>query len=231
MNVLILGATGMVGQGVLRECLLDEGVKRVVTLGRSEVAHRHPKLRQIVHADLLNLAPIEDQLSDLDACFYCLGVSAAGMSEQDYARVNHDYTLSVAQTLVRLDPDMTFIYVSGAGTDSSEHGRVMWARVKGRTENDLLKLPFVSAYMLRPAMILPMHGIKSKTPLYRVMYSLLAPAYPLLARLSPKYVTTTERVGRAMLRLARTGFTARVLEAVEIDMLGARPVASVIARA
>ena len=231
MNVLILGASGMVGQGVLRECLLNDGVKRVVTLGRSEVAQRHPRLRQIVHADLLNLAPIEDQLTDLDACFYCLGVSAAGMSEQDYTRVNHDFTLSVAQTLVRLDPDMTFIYVSGAGTDSSEHGRVMWARVKGRTENDLLKLPFVSAYMLRPAMIIPMHGIKSKTPLYRVLYSLLTPAYPLLAKLSPKYVTTTERVGRAMLRLARTGYTSRVLEAAEIDMLGARPVASVTARA
>lgn len=231
MNVLILGATGMVGQGVLRECLLDDGVKRVVTLGRTEVAQRHPKLRQIVHADLMNLAPVEDQLTGLDACFYCLGVSAAGMSEQEYARVNHDFTLSVAHTLVRLDPDMTFVYVSGAGTDSSEHGRVMWARVKGRTENDLLKLPFVSAYMLRPAMILPMHGIKSKTPLYRVMYTLLTPAYPLLAKMSPKYVTTTERVGRAMLRLARTGFTSRVLEAAEIDMLGARPVASVSTRA
>jgi uncharacterized protein YbjT (DUF2867 family) len=231
MNVLILGATGMVGQGVLRECLLDDGVKRVVTLGRSEVAQRHPKLRQIVHADLLNLAPIEDQLTGLDACFYCLGVSAAGMSEPDYTQVNHDYTLSVARTLVRVDPDMTFIYVSGAGTDSSEHGRVMWARVKGRTENDLLKLPFVSAYMLRPAMIIPMHGIKSKTPLYRMLYSVLTPAYPLLAKLSPKYVTTTERVGRAMLRLARTGYTSRVLEAAEIDMMGARPVASVTARA
>jgi uncharacterized protein YbjT (DUF2867 family) len=231
MNVLILGATGMVGQGALRECLLDDGVKRVVTLGRSEVAQRHPKLRQIVHADLLNLAPIEDQLTGLDACFYCLGVSAAGMSEPDYTRLNHDYTLSVARTLVRVDPDMTFIYVSGAGTDSSEHGRVMWARVKGRTENDLLKLPFVSAYMLRPAMIIPMHGIKSKTPLYRMLYSVLTPAYPLLAKLSPKYVTTTERVGRAMLRLARTGYTSRVLEAAEIDMMGARPVASVTARA
>jgi uncharacterized protein YbjT (DUF2867 family) len=227
MNVLILGATGMVGQGVLRECLLDDGVKRVVTLGRSEVPQRHPKLRQIVHADLLDLTPIEDQLTDLDACFYCLGVSAAGISEQEYARVNHDFTLSVAQTLVRVDPDMTFVYVSGKGTDSSEHGRVMWARVKGRTENDLLALPFVSAYMLRPAVIVPMHGIKSKTPLYRIFYSVMAPFYPLLTKLSPKYVTTTERLGRAMLRLARTGYSSRVLESAEIDMLGQRPVASV----
>jgi uncharacterized protein YbjT (DUF2867 family) len=230
MNVLILGATGMVGQGVLRECLLDDGVHRVVTLGRSEVVQRHPKLRQIVHGDLLNLAPIEDQLTALDACFYCLGVSAAGMSEAEYARVNHDYTFAVAQTLVRVDPDMTFIYVSGAGTDSSEHGRVMWARVKGRTENDLLKLPFVSAYMLRPAMIIPMHGIKSKTPLYRIFYSVMTPFYPLLTKVSPKYVTTTERLGRAMLRLARTGYSSRVLESAEIDMLGQRPVASVIGR-
>jgi uncharacterized protein YbjT (DUF2867 family) len=227
MNVLILGATGMVGQGVLRECLLDEGVKRVVTLGRSDVSQRHPKLRQIVHADLLDLAPIEDQLTDLDACFYCLGVSAAGMSEQEYARVNHDFTLSVAQTLVRVDPDMTFVYVSGKGTDSSEHGRVMWARVKGRTENDLLALPFVSAYMLRPAVIVPMHGIKSKTPIYRIFYSVMTPFYPLLTKLPARYVTTTERLGRAMLRLARTGYSSRVLESAEIDSLGERPVAGV----
>jgi uncharacterized protein YbjT (DUF2867 family) len=219
MNVLILGATGMVGQGVLRECLLDDGVKRVVTLGRSEVAQRHPKLRQIVHADLLNLAPIEDQLTDLNACFYCLGVSAAGMSELDYARVNHDFTLSVAQTLVRLDPDMTFIYVSGAGTDSSEHGRVMWARVKGRTENDLLKLPFVSAYMLRPAMILPMHGIKSKTSWYRAIYAVMTPLYPVLHWLFPTSITTTEHLGRVMLRLARSGYSKHVLETADIAAL------------
>jgi uncharacterized protein YbjT (DUF2867 family) len=217
----------MVGQGVLRECLLDDGVKRVVTLGRSATEQRHPKLRQLVPADLLDLTPIESELTGLDACFYSLGVSAAGLSEQEYARVNHDITLSVAETLVRLEPGMTFVYVSGAGTDSSEHGRVMWARVKGRTENALLRLPFESAYMLRPALIIPMHGIKSRTVLYRVGYMLMTPVYPLLSRLFPEYVTTTERLGRAMLRLARTGYSARVLESPEIDMLGERPVPGV----
>ncbi|MEO6526539.1 MAG: NAD-dependent epimerase/dehydratase family protein [Gemmatimonadaceae bacterium] len=227
MHVLILGATGMVGQGVLRECLLDDGVKRVVTLGRSAIETRHPKLRQIVHADLLDLTAIEGELTALDACFYCLGASAAGITEQEYVRVNHDITLAVAETLVRLDPGMTFIYVSGAGTDSSEHGRVMWARVKGRTENALLRLPFQSAYMLRPAVILPMHGIKSRTMLYRVFYTLVAPAYPLLKRLPAKYVTTSERLGRAMLRLARTGYSSRVLASADIDLLGERPVVGV----
>jgi uncharacterized protein YbjT (DUF2867 family) len=225
MNVLILGATGMVGQGVLRECLLDDGVRRVVTLGRSATDQRHPKLRQLVHAELLDLEPIESELTGLDACFYCLGASAAGLSEQDYVRVNHDITLAVAETLVRLEPGMTFIYVSGAGTDSSEHGRVMWARVKGRTENALLRLPFESAYMLRPAVILPMHGVKSRTMLYRIFYTLMTPAYPLLTRLPAKYVTTSERVGRAMLRLARSGYSSRVLESADIDLLGARPAA------
>jgi uncharacterized protein YbjT (DUF2867 family) len=222
MNVLILGATGMVGQGVLRECLLDDGVQRVVTLGRSAMEQRHSKLKQLVHADLLDLEPIESELTGLDACFYCLGASAAGLSEPDYVRVNHDITLAVAQTLVRLDPGMTFVYVSGAGTDSSEHGRVMWARVKGRTENALLRLPFEAAYMLRPAVILPMHGIKSRTTLYRIFYTLMTPAYPLLTRLPAKYVTTSERVGRAMLRLARSGYSSRVLESADIDLLGAR---------
>ncbi|HEV7992795.1 MAG TPA: NAD-dependent epimerase/dehydratase family protein [Gemmatimonadaceae bacterium] len=220
MNVLILGATGMVGQAVLRECLLDEGVTRVVTLGRSHVAQEHSKLRQIVHADLLALAPVEDQLTDLDACFYCVGVSAVGLSEAEYTRVNHDVTLSVAATLARLDPGMTFVYVSGAGTDSSERGRVMWARVKGRTENALLRLPFRAAYMLRPGAIVPMHGVKSRTFWYRVLYAVMTPVSPLLSRLFPRYVTTSERVGKAMLRLARSGYRGQVLENREIDQLG-----------
>ena len=142
MNVLILGATGMVGQGVLRECLLDSGVSRVITLGRTPTRQTHAKLREIVHPDLFHLTPVEDQLTGLDACFYCLGVSAAGLSEAEYARINYEMTLAVAQTLARLNPGITFVYVSGAGTDSTERGRVMWSRVKGRTENALLRLPF-----------------------------------------------------------------------------------------
>jgi len=219
MDVLILGATGMVGQGVMRECLLDPGVNRVVTLGRHGTGNAHPKLREIVHADLFHLQPIEEQLTGLDACFYCLGATAAGKSEREYARINYDMTLAVAETLARIDPGMTFVYVSGQGTDSSERGRTMWARVKGRTENALLRLPFKAAYMLRPGIILPMHGIKSKTTLYRVFYSLMTPLYPVLRKFFPRAITTTEHVGRVMLRLARSGYSKPVLETADIALL------------
>jgi uncharacterized protein YbjT (DUF2867 family) len=219
MNVLILGATGMVGQGVMRECLLDDGVARVVTLGRHATGNAHPKVREIVHADLFHLQPIEQELSGLDACFYCLGATAAGKSEGEYAHINHDMTLAVAETLARIDPDMTFEYVSGKGTDSTERGRTMWARVKGRTENALLRLPFKAAYMLRPGIILPMHGIKSKTTLYRVGYTLMTPLYPALRAFFPRSITTTEHLGRVMLRLARSGYSKPVLESADIALL------------
>ncbi|MBW8771404.1 MAG: NAD-dependent epimerase/dehydratase family protein [Gemmatimonadetes bacterium] len=219
MNVLILGATGMVGQGVLRECLLDDGVAHVMTLGRSATGRAHPRLREIVHANLLDLTSIEGELTGLDACFYCLGATAAGKSEQEYARINYDMTLAVAETLARLDPDMTFVYVSGMGTDSTERGRTMWARVKGRTENALLRLPFKAAYMLRPGIILPMHGIKSKTTLYRVGYTLMTPLYPALRALFPRAITTTEHLGQVMLRLARSGYSKPLLEAADIASL------------
>lgn len=219
MNVLILGATGMVGQGVMRECLLDGGVARVVTLGRRATGTAHAKVRELVHADLFHLAPIEQELAGLDACFYCLGATAAGKSEAEYARINHDMTLAIAETLARLDPDMTFIYVSGMGTDSTERGRAMWARVKGRTENALLRLPFRAAYMLRPGIILPMHGIKSRTTLYRLFYSLMTPLYPALRTLFPRAITTTEQLGQVMLRLARSGYSKPVLESADIASL------------
>ena len=219
MNVLILGATGMVGQGVMRECLLDDGVARVVTLGRHATGNAHPKVREIVHADLFHLQPIEQELTGLDACFYCLGATAAGKSEAEYARINYDMTLAVAETLARVDPDMTFEYVSGMGTDSTERGRTMWARVKGRTENALLRLPFRAAYMLRPGIILPMHGIKSKTTLYRVGYTLMTPLYPVLRALFPRAITSTEHLGRVMLRLARSGYSKPVLESADIALL------------
>jgi uncharacterized protein YbjT (DUF2867 family) len=219
MNVLILGATGMVGQGVLRECLLDDGVTRVVTLGRTSTGQSHAKLHDVVYRDLMNLAPVEDQLRDLDACFYCLGASAAGLDEAEYARINYDLTLAVAETLVRLDPGMTFVYVSGTGTDSTERGRTMWARVKGRTENALLRLPFKAVYMLRPGVIVPMHGVRSKTRLYRIFYTVLGPVLPALHQLFPRSVISTEQLGRAMLRLARSGYSKRVLEMADIAAL------------
>jgi len=219
MNVLILGASGMVGQGVLRECLLDADVTRVVTLGRTPTRQVHPKLHEIVHGNLLDLSAVEDQLRGFDACFYCLGASAARLSEAEYSRINYEMTLSVAETLVRLNSAMTFVYVSGTGTDSSERGRVMWARVKGRTENALLRLPFKGAYMLRPGLIIPMHGVRSKTRLYRVFYTVMMPLLPALKALFPRAIITTEQLGRLMLRLARSGYSKRVLETVDLATL------------
>lgn len=216
MNVLILGATGMVGQAALRESLLDDGVRRVVTLGRRATGQRHEKLHEIVHPDLTDLSSIEARLSEIDACFYCLGVSALGMTEASYAAVNHDLTLAVAATLARLNPQMTFIYVSGAGTDSTERGRAMWARVKGRTENALLRMPFKAAYMFRPAIILPMHGIRSSTTWYRIFYAAITPLRPLLVTLFRGTVTTTEKLGRAMLAVARHGYPKPILETRDI---------------
>ena len=219
MNVLLLGATGMVGQGVLRECLLASDVLRVTALGRTATGQTHAKLDELVHASLFDLSPIESRLTPYDACFFCLGVSSAGMSEQKYTVVTHDLTLSVARTLARLNPGMTFVYVSGMGTYTTEHGRSMWARVKGRTENALLRLPFKAAFMFRPGAIMPMHGVRSKTALYRAAYVVLTPLYPLIKRLSPNAVTTSEQVGRAMLQVARHGYPNPVLETADINAL------------
>ena len=215
MNVLLLGATGMVGQGVLRECLLDPGVTRVVTLGRSATGQHHAKLREIVRADLMNVPSYAPELDRFDACFFCLGVSSAGMTEERYTRVTYDLTLAIAQALAKLNPSITFIFVSGMGTDSSERGRVMWARVKGRTENALLKLPF-KAYMFRPGLIIPLRGITSRTIWYNVLYVLLKPLLPIVKKVFPGSVTTTEQVGRAMLAVARGGYPRRILESRDI---------------
>lgn len=212
MKVLVFGATGMVGQGVLRECLLASDVELVQTVGRSASGVRDARLREVVVADLFDLGAIDGELTGFDACFFCLGVSSAGMTEEAYARLTYDLTMSVAERLVQRNPGMTFVYVSGAGTDSSERGRVMWARVKGRLENALLRLPFLAAYMLRPGMIVPMHGIVSKTKAYRVMYSLMKPILPMLHWAFPKQVLTTEEIGLVMLMLARRGGPKVVLE-------------------
>jgi uncharacterized protein YbjT (DUF2867 family) len=217
MKIILFGASGMVGLGVLRECLLDEDVNSVLVIGRSALGQQHEKLREIVHRDLTSFENIEDQLQGYDACFFCLGVSSAGMREADYRRITYDLTMAAAQTLARLNPGMTFIYVSGAGTDSSGRGRSMWARVKGETENALLRLPFKAAYMFRPGLIQPLHGIRSKTRIYRVFYVILGPFVPWLLAMFPKYVTTTERVGRAMISVARQGFPKPVLESQDIN--------------
>ena len=217
MKILIFGATGMVGQGVLRESLLDPAVARVVTVGRAAIAQQHAKLRALVARDLMDLSPLTSQLSGFDACFFTLGTTAAGKSEAEYSRISFDLTMSIARALLPLNPAMTFIYVSGVGTDSTERGRVMWARVKGRTENALLAFGFKGAYMFRPGLIVPMHGIRSRTTLYRVLYTIMSPLVPAIRALFPDAVTTTERVGRAMLAVARDGYAKPVLEPPDIN--------------
>ena len=219
MRVVLFGATGMIGQGVLRECLLDPGVESVLTVGRRATAQRHAKLRELVADDLHDLSPIAGELAGLDACFFCLGVSSAGMSEADYRRVTVDLALSTARTLLTRSPGIAFLFVSGAGTDSTGKGRTMWARVKGEAENALLAMPFRAAYALRPAFILPLHGIRSRTPLYRGLYAAMGPLYPLWKALFPRHVTTTERLGRAMLHVARHGAPRRVLESADLAAL------------
>jgi uncharacterized protein YbjT (DUF2867 family) len=219
MNVLLFGATGMVGQGVLRECLLDPEVERVLAIGRTSCGQQHKKLRELLRKDLSDYSGVENELTGFDACFFCLGVSSAGMTEEAYRRVTYDLTLAAAQTLVKLNPDMTFIYVSGAGTDSSEHGRTMWARVKGKTENDLLRLPFKAVYIFRPAAIQPLHGITSRTKLYRLFYLLFGWTLSALKPLFPKYITTTEQIGLAMLNVAKHGYAKHILENDDINSL------------
>ena len=219
MKVILFGATGMIGQGVLRECLLDPDVEAVLSIGRSAVGQTHTKLREIVLPDLFNCAAVEADLHGYDACLFCLGVSSAGMSEANYRRVTYDLTLSIAELLVRLNPPVTFCYVSGASTDSSGTGRVMWARVKGQTENALMQLPFKAAVMFRPGAIVPLHGITSRTPLYRTLYALTRPLWPILRASFPRHITTTEELGRAMLIVAKRGAPKAVLESVDITAI------------
>jgi uncharacterized protein YbjT (DUF2867 family) len=219
LKVILFGATGMVGQGALRECLLDPAVTEVLVVGRSPLGRQHAKIREIVHKDLYDLSSLAPQLTGYDACFFCLGVSSVGMSEADYAKVTHDLTLAVARVLAQQNPQMVFLYVSGTGTDSTERGTSMWARVKGRTENDLLREPFRASYMLRPGYIQPIHGVKSKTLLYRVFYLVLRWLYPVLRLVARKYVITTEDLGRAMIKIAKSGAPKRVLENSDIEAL------------
>ena len=220
MNVIIFGGTGMIGQGVVRECLADPGVELVLSIGRSRTGITDRKLRELVHHDLWRYDSVEAELSGFDACFFCLGVSSVGMSEADYERVTVGIAVAAAETLVRLNPSMTFVYVSGAGSDSSERGRIMWARVKGKAENAILRL-FTSGYVFRPGVVQPLHGIRSRTAAYRVLYSITAPLLPLVRRLLPGYILTTEQFGRAMLVVARRGAPKRVLENRDIASLAA----------
>jgi len=219
MKIILIGASGMVGQGILRECLLDDGVQKVLSIARSAIGCVHAKFTQIVLTDLMRIGDLDHALEGYDACFDSLGASSAGMSEATYTHQTYELTLTIAKSLLLHNTGMTFVYVSGAGTDSSERGRVMWARVKGRTENALLALPFKAAYMFRPALIQPLNGARSKTPAYRALYALLAPIITPLKRWWPQYVTTTEQIARAMLRVARDGASKNILETSDINAL------------
>jgi len=221
MNILLFGATGMIGHGVLLECLRDDGVARVLVIGRQPTGLSHSKLREVVQPDVTRLASVEDLLAGIDACFFCLGVSSLGMSEEDYTRLTYDLTLEVAGTLVQRNPNMTFVYVSGTGTDSTAAGRLMWARVKGRTENALLALPFRAAYMFRPGVVQPIGGVRSKTAWVQAAYTLMAPLTPLLKRVAPGSIATSQEMGRAMLAVAKHGFEKRVLENRDITRAAA----------
>ena len=208
MKAIVFGSTGMVGQGVLRECLADPDVTEVATVVRAATGQQHPKLREVVHADFSDFSGLQ---LDGDACFWCLGVTSAGMTEADYTRVTHDYTLAAARVLAR--PSMTFVFVSGAGAQ----GNAMWARVKRKTEEDVSALPFKAVYVFRPGMIQPLHGIRSRTRMYNVLYPLIYPLMLVTKLVAPGFVTTTERVGQAMLRVARQGFAKHVLENADIN--------------
>jgi uncharacterized protein YbjT (DUF2867 family) len=220
MKVLLFGATGMIGQAVLQECLRDPGVSQIIAVGRRPTGVSDRKLIDVVESDVTHLTPHETELRDVDACLFCLGVTSLGLSEDEYSRLTFDVTLAVARQLVRINLHMTIIYVSGAGTDSTERGRVMWARVKGRTENALLTLGFHAAYMFRPGAVIPLHGIRSRTAWYNAVYTLIRPLATPLIRLSPTHVTTSDRLARAMLVVARDGYSSPIVESPDINRLG-----------
>ena len=224
MRAIIFGATGMVGQGVLRECLLDPEVEAVLTVGRTPTGQQSPKLHELTHANLLDFSAIQSDLTGYDACFFCLGVTSAGTSEQDYERITYSIPVTAARALLPLNPSMTFVYVSGAGADSTEKSRTMWARIKGRAENAILAMPFRAAYVVRPAFIQPLHGIRSRTRIYNVLYPIFLPLVPLLKTIAPGYFTTTEQLGRVMIALAKTGAAKRVLESRDFQGFETKPV-------
>ncbi|MFM0175827.1 NAD(P)H-binding protein [Paraburkholderia sediminicola] len=219
MKVLIFGATGMVGQGVLRECLRAPDVEAVQTVGRTRTGQLDPRLIEVVQPDLMDYRALEASLTGFDACFFCLGVSSVGMQEAEYSRLTYDLTLAAAQTLARLNPQMTFVYVSGASTDSTEQGRSMWARVKGKTENALQRLPFKGVYLFRPGVIQPLNGARSKTRSYQLFYTLARPVLSTLRALFPNQILSTEDIGLAMLAVARHGADKAVLETADIRAL------------
>jgi hypothetical protein len=218
IKAIITGATGMVGEGVLQESLLHPDVEKVLAINRKPCGVVHPKLTEILHTNFYDLSPISDQLKDYNACFFCLGVSSVGMKEQEYYSLTYTLTMHLAETLSKLNKDMTFCYISGAGTDSSEKGRMSWARVKGKTENDLMKLPFKNVYAFRPGALLPSKGLKN----VHKYYAVIRPLSPVLQAILPKYVSTLKELGLAMINSATKGYEKPVLEVRDIVELAKR---------
>lgn len=223
MKVILFGGTGMVGQGVLRECLIDRDVSHILSIVRAPSGQTHPKLRELVHKDFFDFTTVLADVAGFDACFFCLGATSIGKTEAEYTRVTYDITVAAGDVIARANPQLTFVFISGANSDGTEKGPVMWARIKGKAENYVLALPIKAAYVFRPGLIQPMHGIKSKTLLYRIPYALLAPFVPWLKRQFPKFVTTSETIGRAMLNVVRRGYPVRVLETTDINAAAPDP--------
>ncbi len=218
-KVIITGATGMIGKGVLLECLDHPEIKEVLAIGRNSQGMTHPKLKELIHQDFTNFGDIQGQLMDYDACFFCLGISAAGLNEPQYKKITYDFTMTLANTLKDINPEMTFNYVSGVGTDSTEKGKMMWARIKGKTENDLLKLGFKQAFMFRPGAIIPLRGIQSRTKTYQFMYDYFMWLVKAIKAIAPNAVVNTTQIGLAMINSMLKGYTKKVLTPKDIIIL------------
>ncbi len=218
MKTIITGATGMLGQGVLMECLDRPDISAVLVIGRRPQNIKHPKLDELVVKDFFALGKTESSLRGYDACLFCLGTSSLGKNEERYRKVTYDLTINFASKFLQVNPDSSFCYISGAGTDSSEKGKMMWARVKGKTENDLLAMPFKHVHVFRPGYVQPLRGIKSRTTWYNGLYQIFGWLYPLLSNL-PKYVTDTSQLAIAMIEAAKNGHAKGVLESIDINMV------------
>jgi hypothetical protein len=218
LNIIITGSTGMVGEGILLECLSNKEIESVLIVNRRPLGMTHPNLKEIITPYFLNLENIKEELKGYDACFYCAGVSSIGMSEADYKRITYDTTLNFANVVAKLNPNMVFTYVSGAMTDSTEKGKSMWARVKGKTENDLMKLPFKRAYNFRPGFMKAVEGQKNLLKFYKYV----AWMYPIAKRIIPNQVSTLNVVGKAMINCVTQGYEKQILEIKDINYLGNR---------
>lgn len=219
MKVIVTGASGMIGKGVLLECLDHPEVSEVLSIGRRVLDLKHPKLKQLQHKDFSEFESVSDQLSGYDACYSCMGVSSAGMKEEQYTVMTYDYTMALAKVLYRLNPQMTYTYVSGQSTDSSENGKVMWARVKGKTENDLISLGFKQAFAFRPGAIIPMRGVKPSSKLYSVLIKYLTWLIKLIKRISPNSVVDTTQIGKAMINITLNGYDKKIIDPKDILIL------------